>query len=238
LSTYHIHFVHDVPSTNTFLKEQVKARNIQDPYAVSASMQSEGRGQRLNKWLSQPHANMLASFLVSKPGKIGDIARLNNAAALAVVQCLEAYHVGGIKVKWPNDVYVNSKKIAGILTENTFADGGVKDAIVGIGLNVNQLDFGELNATSIALLTKRKVDVVEVLHQVYDAFYYFINQESGRMLLAVNELLYKKNETVTFAQGERTYLGSVQAILANGNLLIRADGKTMEIEHHITKWIK
>jgi BirA family transcriptional regulator, biotin operon repressor / biotin---[acetyl-CoA-carboxylase] ligase len=238
LQQYNISFLREVDSTNNYLKEILRTQNILAPFAVYAGKQTAGRGQRTKIWESEPFANMLCSFLVSNVGNLSDLAKLNNAAALAVVQALQGLGIKQVHIKWPNDVYAHNHKIAGILIENTFANGLVKNAVVGVGLNVNQLNFDGIEATSVRLLLGKTTEVVEVLHSVYDAFYYFMKQPSSTLLLGINEVLYKKNERVTFATGDRMANYTVQAILANGNLSVSDHGNLKEIEHHITKWIK
>jgi BirA family transcriptional regulator, biotin operon repressor / biotin---[acetyl-CoA-carboxylase] ligase len=214
----------------------LQKQEIVAPYAVYAGSQTEGRGQREKIWSSEPFANMLASFLVSESSKVEDIYKLNNAAALAVVDVLQQVGLQQVSIKWPNDVYVKDNKIAGILIENTFASGTLKHTIIGIGLNVNQKQFSGFTATSILNEIGHKQDVISILHNVYDAFYYFIKQDKSSLLLAVNQLLYKQNESVTFDLGERTALYQVERILANGKLRVRDQESTKELEHHLVKW--
>ena len=146
MQQYNIHFVHEVDSTNSYLKELLRTQNLVSPFAVFAGNQTAGRGQRENTWQSEPFANMLSSFLVKNVGTVSDLSKLNNAAVLAVVQALQGIGLTHIQVKWPNDVYVNDLKIAGILIENTFSNGVIINTIVGIGLNVNQLNFNGIEA--------------------------------------------------------------------------------------------
>ncbi len=135
-------------------------------------------------------------------------------------------------------MYVNDLKIAGILIENTFSNGVIINTIVGIGLNVNQLNFNGIEATSIRRELHNKTEVTDVMHSVYDAFYHFLIQSSSILLMGVNEVLYKKNENVTFASKDRSEVYMVHAIMANGNLKVSQNGNLLELEHHITKWIK
>lgn len=237
MTSYTIEFLNEVESTNTYLKDKVRATGLVSPYCVAASIQTKGKGQREKTWESQPFDNILASFLVSKPGGFGDLAKLNLVAALAVVDCLQSVGVSNIAVKWPNDVFVSGNKVAGILTENSLSPKEVKNAVVGIGLNVNQTKFESFDATSIATATGKKYNVTHLLHSLYDAFYFYLKEDMGKLLLGVNELLFKKNETVTFEQEGRKVEYVVRAFLANGNLAVVQNGVQKELEHHKVKWI-
>jgi len=238
LSQYTIEFINEVESTNTYLKKKVKNTSVLAPYCVSASIQNVGRGQRGNVWYSEPFTNVIASFLVSKPSTVYELKKLNNAATLAVVSCLNAFGITQVKVKWPNDVFVNEKKIAGVLIENVLAAGTVKSSVVGIGLNVNQKNFNGFNATSMFLTNEVKYDVSDVLMVLYDQFYDRVNHASSKLLSEVNNILYKKDENVTFEEDGRIEVYKVRSILENGNLSVESDNNVKEIEHHKCKWVK
>lgn len=207
-------------------------------YAVSASIQTKGKGQRGNMWESLPFENITASFVVKNPGALQELSWLNSAAALAVVQVITTYGVAKATVKWPNDVYVGDRKIGGILTENILVNSQVTSAIVGVGLNVNQLKFANSAATSIAAITGVANDTTAVLHDLYDCFYANIQKSKEQLLCAVNHILYKKEKRVTFEQEGRTTCYTVKEILQNGNLAVSNETHWLEIEHHKTKWVK
>ena len=237
MTKYNIEFLNEVESTNTYLKQKVRKQGLVSPYCVTAAVQSHGKGQRKKAWESEPYDNILVSFLVNKPGSFNDLSKLNYVAALAVVDCLQNAGIAHVAIKWPNDVYVADKKIAGILIENSLTAREVKNAVVGIGLNVNQVQFASFNATSMALKTAKTWDTTQVLHQLYDTFYYYLKQDLSKLLLSVNELLFKKNEPVTFEQDGRMMEYKIKAVLANGNLAVLLNENQIELEHHKVKWI-
>lgn len=238
MGTYNIEFLAEVDSTNAYLRKKAAAQLLPAHYAVSTGVQLQGKGQRGNVWESTPHQNITASFAVKNVGALTELSWLNNAAALAVVNTLAQYGVAQASVKWPNDVYVGDRKVAGILTENILVNKEVTTAVVGVGLNVNQLKFGDYAATSIAAVTGIENDLVDVLHTLYDSFYAHANKTKEELLLAVNSRLYKKDADVTFEQDGRTTLYTVKYLLKNGNLAVSNGADWLEIEHHKTKWVK
>ena len=238
MSQYTIEFLNEVESTNTYLKGKVKNKSVAAPYCVSTSIQKVGRGQRGNVWYSDPFLNVVASFLVDTSSAVFELKKLNNAATLAVVSCLSTFGIKQVNVKWPNDVFVDGEKIAGVLIENVLAAGIVKSSVVGIGLNVNQKNFNGFNATSMLLMNKVKYDVSDVLMVLYDQFYDKVNWASSKLLLELNTLLYKKDENVTFEEDGRIVTYKVKAILENGNLSVESNNNVKEIEHHKCKWVK
>ena len=238
MTTHNIEFLAEVDSTNTYLKTKASKQLLPAQYAVCTGLQLRGKGQRGNTWESAPFANVLASLLVKEPGAATHLSSLNNAAALAVVHTLSQYGINNATVKWPNDIYIGDRKIAGILTENSFANGKVVFSVVGIGLNVNQMQFGDYKATSIGAVTGLENDCTNVLHHLYDAFYTLVKQSAEQLLADVNTRLYKKEKYVTFEEGERMSNYVIKCMLKNGNLAVSDKEQWIELEHHKAKWVK
>jgi BirA family biotin operon repressor/biotin-[acetyl-CoA-carboxylase] ligase len=216
----------------------MQERGIVAPFCVYAGSQTDGRGQRSRVWDSQPFENILASFLVDNFGQLSNLPQLNNAAIMAIVFSLKEFKVEGIKVKWPNDIFVGTKKIAGVLIENIVSQQEVKKAVVGIGLNVNQMHFDKFEATSIVNELGYKVSVIEFLQVLYNHFYSNITTDKLMLNQSVNEYLYKKGEIVTFNENEKEQSYVVNQICLNGNLQVSAMGEYFELEHHKVKWVK
>lgn len=238
MNTYNIEFLAEVDSTNAYLRKKASEQPLPAQYAVCASVQLRGKGQRGNTWMSDPFLNLTASFVVKTPGSILELSWLNNAAALATAKTLEAYGVPKPTIKWPNDVYIADRKIAGILTENILINRKVSTAIVGIGANVNQLTFNGIAATSIAAVTGLENDITSILQSLYLQFYSALEVDKCTLLQQVNDRLYKKDKRVTFEQEGRLASFTVKQILKNGNLEVSNGTKSIEIEHHRTKWLK
>lgn len=110
---------------------------------VMAREQTAGRGQRGNSWEAEPGANITLSLLL-RPAGLHPSRQfiISQAVSLAIVWMLDAF-VGEprVSIKWPNDIYVGDRKICGILIENSITGSGINHCIVGIGLNVNQMQF-------------------------------------------------------------------------------------------------
>ena len=233
----HILYIPEVQSSNTILKDYVRAGNAKQPFAVHTDFQTAGRGQHGNVWESSKGQNLLVSFLVTDIKQSSLLPVLNMATALAIVHCLKHWGINYAKVKWPNDIYVGDMKIAGILLENIFEGSRVKACVIGVGLNVNQQEFGEYNACSMNSLSAKNYDIKQLLADLYDELYRCISLEPERIMSEVNELLYKKNKDVTFQHAEEYKQYTVQSMVLNGNLLVNKDGNELELEHHNYKWI-
>lgn len=143
----HIHF-DEIDSTNTYLKNEYQ--NLDNLTFVSADYQTSGHGRFDRKWSANKGDNVLLSYLIKDKDIIEHFSYISMFTAVVIVKYLEDKGLSNVSIKWPNDVYVNGKKIAGILLE-----GNVPNyVVVGLGINLNQVEFdNELRhpATSLKL---------------------------------------------------------------------------------------
>lgn len=224
--------IDEVGSTNQFLKTCYKDGIAHGKFCVHTDFQTEGKGQRGNAWESAPAENILASFLVDMRMKLADIPFLNLASTLAVTKCLESYGIEPAMVKWPNDVMVLEKKVAGILIENSIEGDKLRYGVIGIGLNVNGIHIEQKRAGSMTMFTGKKYDRNEVLGRLYDEIYFQLSRPRQRVLSEVNEKLFKQNETVIFNGAVENYPFKVLRFHKNGGLVVEQMGVEMVIEHH------
>ena len=146
-----IMWLKSVDSTNEEARRHIS--DIDNLSVLSAYEQTAGRGQRGNTWTSNAGENLMFSIVLKSPALMAeDHFALNEITALSVADFLSTY---GIKaeIKWPNDIYVDEKKICGILIENSFRGKSISTSIIGIGLNINQRNFNVNlpNPTSMVL---------------------------------------------------------------------------------------
>lgn len=149
----------DTDSTNSWLLER-SADHLGKRYAVLAEKQHNGRGRRGRHWVSPFGKNIYLSLLVTLPGELANQFGLSLITAIAVEQALTKQGIEGISLKWPNDVYLNGRKLAGILLEARQPQPGFCQIVIGVGLNVS---LSERDALGIeqpwAALTQFKPDV-------------------------------------------------------------------------------
>lgn len=157
----------ETDSTNSYM--QAHACEMEHGDTVCARHQTSGRGQRGNSWESAPEMNVTMSmFLRPENLNAAKAFPLSEAVAVGVVDTLSkllpAEMSDDITVKWPNDIYVGDKKIAGILIENSLRGAMVRHSIIGVGLNLNQREFlsDAPNPVSVFQLTGKVWDVATV----------------------------------------------------------------------------
>jgi BirA family transcriptional regulator, biotin operon repressor / biotin---[acetyl-CoA-carboxylase] ligase len=135
--------------------------------------------------------------------------------------------VYGLKpqLKWPNDIYVNNQKIAGILIENNFNSGVVTNSIIGVGVNVNQTSFDSLKATSLALLKNEKYPIkgilFDIIFELNKQFHLFETTSSEAVKERYDMNLWKINELVRFTIANNHKQGVVLGTTTDGNLLVQ-----------------
>jgi BirA family transcriptional regulator, biotin operon repressor / biotin---[acetyl-CoA-carboxylase] ligase len=159
----------EIDSTNTFLQHWAMEENLPEGAAVSALYQKSGRGQRGTNWISSSGENILTSVLLYPAFlKPDEQFWLSKTIALAVKDFVQnMLPQEEICIKWPNDIYVNNRKIAGILIENTLQGNMLRSSVVGIGININEMEEVAMRATSLKLITGRNYDIKHLLPMLY-----------------------------------------------------------------------
>ncbi|TBX70336.1 biotin--[acetyl-CoA-carboxylase] ligase [Flavobacterium silvisoli] len=144
-----------IDSTNDYLKQLAREKEVTNFTIVTAREQTKGRGQMGAKWVSEPGKNLTMSILFKEVRLEGEhLFDFNVAVTLGVMKVLFSLNIPELKIKWPNDIMAGGKKLGGILIENTFKSDGSFTAVVGLGLNLNQTDFEWLpQATSLTRIT-------------------------------------------------------------------------------------
>jgi BirA family transcriptional regulator, biotin operon repressor / biotin---[acetyl-CoA-carboxylase] ligase len=145
-------FIHldTVDSTNNYAANLLKVTSPPDGTVITAQEQTHGRGQRGAEWTSEKGENLLFS-MVLYPHLLQQLPTfwLSKCVSISLAEMLEEELKVDVWIKWPNDILVEGKKIAGTLLEFNWSDQQLTSAIVGIGLNVNQRYFPHPHATSL-----------------------------------------------------------------------------------------
>lgn len=165
-----------VDSTNKYVRENILALRKQaahaDAIVVTASEQTAGRGQRGNVWHSAAGENMLMSILVApRTLSVSKQFALSQIVALALCDAMTFFGIA-VQIKWPNDIYAGDKKLAGVLVELDYAATNVEQAIIGVGLNVNQRDFPAMSRVPVSMseLLNKKIPLCNVEQAFLNAF--------------------------------------------------------------------
>jgi BirA family biotin operon repressor/biotin-[acetyl-CoA-carboxylase] ligase len=215
-----------IDSTNEFLKGLSNKQFTENYTVVTAEYQSKGRGQMGAVWSSEVGKNLIMSVLVKDfLFDINQIFHLNIVFSLAVLEALKTLKVPNLSIKWPNDIMSDSKKVGGILIENSFKSDGTIFSVVGLGLNVNQTNFENLpKASSLAFICQKKINKEDLLWSILKNFELKIELWKLDSILFWNEYrdsLFKKGVPMAFSGKNGTnFMGIIQGVSKIGKLLI------------------
>ena len=223
------HVLACVDSTNNYAMAQVHSGAARQGETYFALEQTAGRGQRGKKWVTTAGENILMStVLYPAPLPASCLPLFNMSVALGCHQLLQPFLQEKIKIKWPNDLYCNDRKAGGILIENGFQGNQWQFAIVGIGLNINQINFPSHlpNPTSVKQVLGRDTDVLVLAKSLCGLLEHnyrrLLQGESKTLLHEYNQALYKRHETVSLRQGNLTFPALVEGVDEQGCLLVQS----------------
>ena len=152
-------------STSSFLSRNYK--KYCNLTFVSADFQTDGHGRINRKWESEESKNLMFSFLIKDKTILEKYDSLSLSTAVAVFNSLKLFNLNNLSIKWPNDVYANNKKICGILLEGCSNGSQLESIVVGVGVNLNQEEFDNDNATSYYIETKNIMNIVLFKRTLY-----------------------------------------------------------------------
>ncbi len=225
-----------VASTNSYLKDLLsKSEPLPEGTVIMADDQFAGRGQMGNAWFSEAGLNLTFSILLNpKFIRIHQQFDLNKAISLALWDVLNPILGPELKIKWPNDILFGDQKIAGVLIENILQGNSWKHAIIGIGLNVNQLIFPSNlpTATSIKKILQTDCDLNLLLADLckavevrYLALKAGKNETLHRDYL---QALYRFQEKANFGVNGEIKSGRITGISPSGSLCVNINGDDRE----------
>ena len=232
-----------VESTNNHAKALIKAGLASNGMAVFAEEQTRGRGQKNHVWESQKGQNIVLSVIDDASWLSLDAQfQLSCATALACRQLFGELAGDETSIKWPNDIFWRDRKAGGILIENVIKGNSLDKMIIGIGMNINQVVFGEMKANPVSLkqVTGKTQDVkllAKKLCTYLDEKYNQLRTHKFDVLLQeYNHYLFRANQTAVFRNEEGVFEAKVKGVNQNGQLII--EHKKLEIlDHGKIEWV-
>ena len=226
-----------VQSTNDALTQMAEA-GAPHGTVVTSEEQTKGRGRLGRVWHSPAGTGIYVSILVRPPFLPERAPAISIMTAVALADAIRVYLPETVQIKWPNDVWISGRKVAGILTELSAEKGKIDYIVVGTGINVNH-GVGnfpeELRpiATSIRRALKRKVSRIEVLQNFlrnfeheYDGYVKYGLKKSHRKVRQYSALI---GQPIAIRTGVHEVAGTAVDIDVAGRLIIERDGKRIPI---------
>lgn len=224
-----------IDSTNSYLKKILSNKDVSDSTIVTAKFQTKGKGQLGANWESEDSKNLIFSIYKKDLGiEVKDQFIISIIVSLALIKTLKKNNLPNLRIKWPNDIMSENKKICGILIENIVKEKHIKHAVIGIGLNVNQTIFDNLpNASSIKKITGNTHNKDEILKELANninrSFEMIYSSSSEIIFKKYEELLYRINKPSTFKnlKGEN-FTGFIKGVNKLGKLNVMLDDNKLE----------
>jgi BirA family biotin operon repressor/biotin-[acetyl-CoA-carboxylase] ligase len=228
-----------VSSTNNYAMHLLEEQEIEEGMVIMTKYQSKGRGQDDNHWVSEKGSNLLLSIILY-PVFITASEQfiLNKVLSLAILDYIKhVTHLENSLIKWPNDIYIGQKKVAGILVQNSIQGNRIEHSIAGIGININQVDFPEFEpeATSLKKETNRAFQLKTSANLLFKkiALRYHQLRSGARETIHWDYLhsLYRFNTWHQYQVGDRKFSAKIIGVNEYGKLVLEeTDGSSLECD--------
>lgn len=224
-------------STNLYLRDRLLEEKLSEYTIVSTNFQTSGRGQKGNSWSSNRGENLLFSILIF-PNMIvaNEQFIISQIVALSIRNVLSRI-TDGVMVKWPNDIYCNEKKIAGILIENNLFGKTIESSIIGIGININQKIFTTdlINPVSLFQITGKEFNRDSILEEILSEFGMLYDElkqnKRNKIESQYFENLYRLHGYHWYKDVNGIFQAKIMNVLPSGYLVLRAIGESVDREY-------
>jgi BirA family transcriptional regulator, biotin operon repressor / biotin---[acetyl-CoA-carboxylase] ligase len=222
-------FLPQVDSTNNYAMNLLKHGWKSNHTVVWTGEQLSGRGQRGNSWFSSPGNNLtfsMIAFLSQLPA--WQSFAISMASALAVDEFVSK-HCSNVSIKWPNDIYIGNRKVAGILIENTLERDIVRASVIGIGINLNQTDFPvDLpNPVSVRQCTGKDLDIRQSLDEIYTRMMHWFSGFDPGKINQLREAYIKHllgfGRPQIFRDEKGNFSATIDGVEESGELILKDD---------------
>lgn len=224
----------EIDSTNEFAKRVIK-EGINDKVLIIAEEQTSGKGRMGRRWFSQKYANLLFSLILSPKLDKKWTFSINMALAISLIEAIKEDYKIDAMIKWPNDIYIGNKKLAGILTELFLDLNIIKHMIIGMGINVNWAPEDKTLLYPATSLAKEKGEYIDRETILISILTRFDNYYKKILTGEVKELYKKWNDNCMIIGKEISIVqdkeirGVAVKIKEDGSLVILKDGKEKTI---------
>jgi BirA family biotin operon repressor/biotin-[acetyl-CoA-carboxylase] ligase len=217
-------------STNDEATDLLRLGKGLEGTVVITDYQTAGRGQRGNQWLAKAGENFTLS-LILRPNFLSPSQQfyLNIAVSLGIYEFFESFLGERLKIKWPNDLYFGDQKLGGVLIENIIQGARIESSVIGMGLNINQIDFDHPRATSLRLLTAKEFALEDLLPDllVFLEKNYLLLRNGHYGLLKTRYLhsLFRYQEHHLFYRNDIPFTGMIVGVTEVGRLAVQIENR-------------
>jgi len=219
-------YIKQTNSTNNLLQDLLKKLELNEGFVVYTDFQTTGKGQKGNSWESENSKNLLFSILLRPHHILIENQFIISQIVSNSIRNILSELCDGIKIKWPNDIYWNDKKIAGILIENSLRGNLINTSVIGIGLNVNQKEFisDAQNPVSLRQINNRQYPRKVIMEKICTNIlenYKELNYEEIRKYYFNN--LYRNNKYYPFKAENDEFLAVIKDVMPDGKIKMETE---------------
>ncbi len=233
MNKYNIINIKDVVSTNTYALS-LKGKDVfKEGLVIVAEYQKKGRGQRGVSWESEKGKNIIISIVIEPHLAIDRQFEINQIVTVAILDLLSELKIDG-KIKWPNDILIGNSKVAGVLIENIISKNIVTHSVIGIGLNVNQVQFNNYSPKATSLKIERgKFFSLNIL---IDKLLINIQKRVVNYRLGIDinieylNSIFKKDIVSIFEIDSQIFNGIIRGVTDRGLIIIETESKLKKFD--------
>lgn len=237
LRTYEI-----IDSTNLEAARLLASGNAFHGLTIFAHHQTHGRGQLGRNWHAEPGKHLAMSMILQPSNtSVSELQLISMKVSLAIAKAIQTLdHTIRLKIKWPNDIYGEDKKLAGILIENSLQSGRIQHSIIGIGMNVNEAYFSSdiPNAISLRMLTGMEYDLLLLCKIIMNSALEIFQDPGQDWKEEYDRFIFRRNEVSTFNIEGEIKKAIVEGVDMEGKImLLDEQGESKSYFSHEIKWI-
>jgi BirA family transcriptional regulator, biotin operon repressor / biotin---[acetyl-CoA-carboxylase] ligase len=211
--------------------------------ALLSFIQTDGRGQYGRNWYAEPGLHLAMSIILQpKDMNTHDLPLLSMKISLAIVRAIKQIEEPIMPgIKWPNDIYVDDKKLAGILIENSLSSIKVQHSIIGIGMNVNEVYFPEYipNPVSLHMLSGKNYLLEDIATRIQNEVMNIIDDPQDKWKHEYDQFIYGIGRQYSFEKNGEVISAKIEGVSNDGKLLLKMeDGERLSYFAHELKWLK
>ena len=241
--------LNEVSSTNDYLRQHLSnIKPLPEATAIMAIQQTQGKGQRGNTWHSSPEESLTISFLLYPQNlSVQQAFNLNMMISIGIQEWLTKW-LPHTQIKWPNDLYVNHKKLGGILIENQLSGTQIRSSIIGIGINIHQKFFPAdiaQRATSLDLEGNThpqhftlKDYALSLLGDLLTSYSETDLNDTEGLLNKYQKNLYQKDTIASYQIEKQIHSGILQGVEPDGRLRVNINGKNQLFDFKEIRFLK
>ncbi|MBN1637833.1 MAG: biotin--[acetyl-CoA-carboxylase] ligase [Ignavibacteriales bacterium] len=228
----HFYYLDEIDSTNSVL---LNDEHYDNGTVLFAEHQTAGRGRMNRRWVSDHGKNLTFSILLTNNIDIINVNFFNLCAGLSIVSAIENLFQLQAKLKWPNDVLISNRKVAGLLLESVSTGNIIKKVVIGFGINVNQTQFPSmenLHPTSLRHELKKEISREKILSEILNQYEELLEtaiKEPNKIISHWKEKCLYLGEQIKITIKDEQISGKFKDIDDEGFLLLEVGDKTEKI---------